>query len=435
MPILANPVLNLQIISNIRNLPFLDCDSSFSSIASKPKGNNQFYSHFRLEVLELNDGKNYNVRDILNTTKISVLRITKAIMKLIFASILLLSFAVCGLTQEKVPISQAEYVKLLYGVEANPSSIDGLIEQVQKRGINFELTSGIKSLTASKSKNHAGLKRTLEQALRRFRDPVGTQPPNAAEAKKLLDDTRANTLVAVEEMPDFVVKQLVKRGIAYAGTNTFRSLDHLIIGVSYLASGSEEYRVLSVNGIRQPLEAPKNNYSEVRGTSSTGEFVTILATIFKPFSETTFEVVDSDEIDGRRAVAYDFSIEKDKAQQMITSHQVVTESTIAGMKGRLWIDREKARVLKIESEATQIPTDFPITRAKRVIRYGWVDISDDSYLLPAYSEVRLTSRNGRKTYETRNQITFKGYKKYGSEVTILPDDEEIVEEPANEKPN
>src|SRR5688572_30259397 len=94
------------------------------------------------------------------------------------------------------------------------------------------------------------------------------------------------------------------------------------------------------------------------------------------------------------------------------------------MKGRLWIDREDARVLKVESEATDIPANFPIRSARRTIDYEWVKIEDERYLLPSLSDVRLTSREGSKTYETRNVIRFRDYQKYGTDVKILDEDVE-----------
>jgi hypothetical protein len=103
------------------------------------------------------------------------------------------------------------------------------------------------------------------------------------------------------------------------------------------------------------------------------------------------------------------------------------------MKGKIWIDRENYRVLKIESEATEIPENFPIRSAKRVIDYDWVKISDVDYLLPSLSDVRLTLRQSRDVFETRNVIRFKDYQKYGSEVRVLDGDEEVPNE--EEKPN
>jgi hypothetical protein len=358
--------------------------------------------------------------------------------KIIFlALILFLPFVVSA--QDK-PLTQAEYVKMLYALDKNPAMRDEVVETVRKRGISFQITDGLRSLTSNKSRGDAELKRTLEEAGRRQSNPTAYQLPAEKESAEVLAKAREATLAAVEEMPDFVVKQQIQRGASYAGTNNFRSLDRLVVAVSYRASssedgtqGNEEYRVLSKNGVLQTVSNVKGSYEEVGGTSSTGEFVTVLATIFKPESQTRFEPLDTDLIRGRRAIVYTFEADKDRAKQVITTSGTFSNSTITGIKGKVWIDRENFRVLRIESQATEIPEGFPVTAASRNIDYDWVTISDEKYLLPSYSEVRLTSRENRNAYETRNQIRFKEYQKYGSEVKVLDDDETAIPAPEETK--
>ena len=353
------------------------------------------------------------------------------LMKKIFTAILisLFSFGVLSAQEvQKNPVSQTEYVKMLYMLEKNPASKTDFIEAVRTRGIGFELSDGLRSLTRTKGRNDSEIQRTVAEAERRRANPENFNPPSAKEAEKVLTEARKATLESVGEMPDFVVKQIVRRGIAYEGTNNFRNLDRLVVGVSYRASGQEEYKVLSVNGIMQNNPKADSGYASTGGTSSTGEFVTVLEKIFKPESDTKFEVIDSDTIRGRRALVYNFSIERDKAKQNITYYAYIPDSVITGMKGKIWIDRENFRVLRIESEATEIPNSFKITSAKRTVDYDWVKINDEDYMLPSLSEVRLVSRETPRNYETRNRITFKDYQKYGSEVIVVEDDVEILPE-------
>ncbi len=331
-------------------------------------------------------------------------------------------------TPQQKPLSQAEYVKMLYDLEKNPKKRDEVVETVRKRGIGFVVTDGIKGLTITKSRNDAELKRALEEASRRRENPTASQLPSEKESAEVLTKSREATLAAVDEMPDFVVKQMIQRSEAFAGTSNFRNRDRLIVAVSYRSEGREEYRILSLNGVVQDNAKPKGTYSEVGGTSSTGEFVTVLATIFKPESETKFEVIDTDLIRGRRAVVYGFEIAKDKAKQQITAAGSFNSSTLSGMKGKIWIDRENFRVLRVESAATEIPEDFPIRAASRTIDYDWVTISDTRFLLPLMSDVRLTFRENRQLYETRNLIRFREYQKFGSDVKILDGEDEAVEE-------
>ena len=77
-----------------------------------------------------------------------------------------ISFAFAQETPPK-PLTQAEYVKLLYDVQRNPGKKDELVEAIRRRGIVFQLTDGLRSLTRSKGKNDSELQRTLEEAERR----------------------------------------------------------------------------------------------------------------------------------------------------------------------------------------------------------------------------------------------------------------------------
>ncbi len=355
-------------------------------------------------------------------------------MKKVLSAILILVFSIFVFAQKSPPLTQAEYVKMLYDLQKTPQKKDEIVEAVRARGIAFELTSGLRGLTTSKSRNDAELKRTLEEAERRRQNPTAAKLPTEKESNEVLQKARAATLAAVEEMPDFVVKQQISRSAAYAGTNNFRNLDRLVVAVNYRSSGQEDYKVLSRNGIVQNNAQSKSSYEEVGGTSSTGEFVTVLAKIFKPESDTKFEIADTDTIRNRRAVVFNYSIERSKALQQIIASGYANATTISGMRGRIWIDRENFRVLRVESAATEIPADFPVRTANRTIDYDWVTIAAEKYLLPALSDVRLTFRERSEVYETRNVIRFKEYQKYGSEVKILDDDEEVLPEANPKKP-
>ncbi|MBL8123929.1 MAG: hypothetical protein JNJ39_07485 [Blastocatellia bacterium] len=351
-------------------------------------------------------------------------------MRLIARYLLVVSFfCIAALAQEK-PLTQAEYVRMLYAIQKTPATKAELIDALRRRGIDFVVTDGIRGLTRSKGANDDELKRALEEAERRRQNPAAVKLPTELEVTGIIEKTRKKTLEAVEEMPDFVVKQQIQRSAAYAGTGNFRNLDKLVVAVSYRSSGEETYRLLSKNGAIQQSAEAKGSYEEAGGTSSTGEFVTMLATIFKPESDAEFSPVQTDLVRGRETVIFDFSVARDKAKQQVVSGGPgeFTQSTITGMKGRVWIDRKEYRVLKVESEATEIPEGFPIRTARRTIDYDWTTIADEKYLLPLVSDVRLTFREKSSVYETRNLIRFTNYQKFGTEIIIGPEDSEPVKE-------
>ena len=357
-------------------------------------------------------------------------------MKRIFSVILVLIlssfvFAQNTAVQQK-PLTQAEYVKMLYDLQKNPGNVEDLVEMVRKRGIGFELTDGIRGLTRTKGANNEELKRALEEAERRRQNPAAAKLPSEKESGEVLEKARQNTLGAVKEMPDFVVKQLIGRSAAYAGTNNWKNLDNLIIAVSYSEEKGEEYRVLAINGTR--INAEKgSNYGGLDGATTGGEFVEDLEKIFKSDSQTKFNLVDTDVVRGHKTIIYDYEILIDNNKSGISySKGTFSSSTPTGQKGRIWIDSETFRVLKLQWQATDIASTFPIKAFTKAIEYDWVEISEQKYLLPILSDARFTALSDRTLYQTRNLINFKNYQKYGSEVKILDGDE--VEVKDEEKP-
>jgi len=350
-------------------------------------------------------------------------------MKFVLSLFVLVAVSITSVIAQEKPISQAEYVQMLYGIERKSRKKEDVVDEIRRRGIGFALTDGLRSLTRSKGANDDELKRALEEAERRRKNPEATKLPSELEIIGLIDKTRRKTLDAVEEMPDFVVKQQIQRSVGYAGTGTFRNQDKLVVGVSYRSTGEESYKLLSINGAIQVNPEAKSGYSEAGGTSSTGEFVTMLATIFKPENDADFIPIQTDLIRGRDTVLFEFTVERDKAKQRIVSGSGgFTQSTITGMKGRIWIDRSDFRVLRVESEATEIPDGFPVTAARRTIDYDWTMIAEEKFLLPLVSDVRLTVREGGRQFETRNLIRFTNYQKFGTDIIIGPEDSEPITE-------
>ena len=351
-----------------------------------------------------------------------------------FASIFLLS--VVAFSQEK-PLTQAEYVKMLYTLEKNPAVRPEVVDALRRRGIGFPLTDGVRGLTRSKGRNDEELKRALEEAERRRRDPEATKLPSASETAGFIEKAGARALEAVEEMPDFVVKQLITRSGAYAGTGNWRPYDNLVIAVSYSTEKGEQYRVLTQNGVPVQDSVTANSYSGLEGATSGGEFVEDLAKIFKPESKTDFELLTTDTIRGRRALVYEYTINiennKNGGVALKGAKGVVIGSAPAGEKGRIWIDRENHRVLRIEYQLTDIAPTFAVKAVTKSIDYDMVEIAGEKYLLPILSDFRGTVQGtDNKRFENRNVIRFRSYQKYGTDVIAVDEDSEPV---VDERPN
>src|SRR5690349_10563839 len=234
-------------------------------------------------------------------------RIHKFLFPLVVSVFLILPAAARVSAQEK-PLTSQEFVSLLYMIPRNPDKRDELVEEIRRRGIGFALTDGMRSLVSTKSGNDALLRRTLEEAERRRVNPTAAALPSETEGRELLERTRNVTLAAANAMPDFLVKQIIKRSVAYGNTGNWIPQDNLTIAVGYRANVGEEYKILTINGMPAgPEVQASSDYSKYvpKGASSSGvEYVSALADLFKPESKAEFRVVDTDTIQTRRTVVY-----------------------------------------------------------------------------------------------------------------------------------
>lgn len=348
-------------------------------------------------------------------------RINKALLVVI-----LLFSCVPLFAQDSKPITNQEFVKLLYQLPRSPETRDDLIEQIRRRGIGFQLTDGMRSLVATKSGNDPVLRRTLEEAERRRVNPTASALPAETEGNELLERTRNVTLAAANAMPDFLVKQIIKRSVAYGNTANWIPQDNLTIAVGYRANVGEEYKVLTVNGMAPPpgedaessKDFSKNKYVPKGASSSGVEYISALADVFKPESKTEFRMVDTDVIQTRRTIVYEYAIKKEFSQLTLGLADTGAKALV-GSRGRVWIDRELDRVLRFEQIATEIPPDFPIIAASSLIDYDWVNINERKYLLPTHSEILLTTINPKFVLQSRNDIRFRSYQKFGAELKVI----------------
>jgi hypothetical protein len=326
--------------------------------------------------------------------------------------------------QQGPPLTNEEFVRRLYQLPAHPDENEKLVDDIRKRGIGFPITSGLRSLVATKSGNDASLIHTLEEAERRRTNPtVATPLPPPAETSELLEQARKATLGAADTMPDYLVKQQITRSHAFGQSRNWAPYDRLTIAVSYRQSAGEDYKLLTINGM--PVTDDQSYNMKLGGTISTGEYVSALTSIFRPESRTEFRAVDTDTLRGRHTVIYEYEVKKENSHQALGWGEggSLKQETISGYRGRIWIDRENYRVLRLEDISTEIEAGFPITAASKIIDYDWVSINEQTHLLPSRAVVELTAHDRGQTEQTRNEILFRGYRKFGAEVKIIDVDE------------
>ena len=90
----------------------------------------------------------------------------------------------------------------------------------------------------------------------------------------------------------------------------------------------------------------------VGATSSGVEYISAVASVLRPESKTVFKLADTDLIQGRRTLVFEYEIAKPFSSLILSADDAIAK---VGSRGRVWIDRETNRVLRFEQVATEIP--------------------------------------------------------------------------------
>ncbi len=324
--------------------------------------------------------------------------------------LIICSLTVLGMAQSAVTLEELK--RLLESAARREILQSDIASEVSTRGIAFQLNS---SLIAELRR--AGAKNVLIEALERaaagrHADSVlerDSEEKDLIERLPFLEQARHHVLSNVEEIPNFIVRQTVRR-YSRDSSGGWRQRDVLELDVTYEVGKGESYKTVSVNG------RPSSTHLEsIDGATSTGEFATVLVAVFAPRSQTTFKKGPEETIEGRPTVIYDFKIRREHSANNITETRS-GRSVVAGYSGSLWIDKETKRVLRLEQAVDDVPEDFPINVAELAVDYAWVEINSQKYLLPKKSEVILGSDRDR--YYSRNIIEFTNYRKFDTDIRI-----------------
>ena len=328
-------------------------------------------------------------------------------------------------SQDKAaPFSKAELLALLRQTGPRRLSQGDVINQVEQRGIAFAVDEN----TIEELKQ-AGARTFLLEAIRRLGRngghpesyPTGVTDEAGAERVKaddlarlpLLEQVRHNVLENARELPNFVVNQMVSRYARTAQAGDWQLEDTLEVEITYQTNKGEQFNLLRVSG-----KPAQQSYEALGGSTSTGEFGSLLTALFLPYSKAQFKEVRRETYRGRQTVVYDFQVLKANSNATIQDKNS-GQKTLVGYRGSVWIDTEARGVLRVEQSYEGMPAGFPISMSENAVEYDWVSIGDQRYLLPIHAEL-LMGRDSERFY-TRNVIEFRNYHKFEAKLKVLSD--------------
>lgn len=236
---------------------------------------------------------------------------------------------------------------------------------------------------------------------------LGNGAPPPARPQTLIERARDAAFEFSANLPNFICQEFMAR---YAGHGRDqRALDIVSAEIIY-TNGQESYRNVKIDN-----RATQKNLQEIGGSWSTGEFASTLLDLFAPNTNTMFHSGGLTTVDGHAAEVFDFQVRKENSHwQVETGAQKLTPA----YEGSVWVDPKTARALRIEIQARDVPSDFPLDSIETAVDYSDVMINGATFLLPVHAENLGCQRaNGQCDH---NVIDFRNYHEFKVDVKIVP---------------
>jgi hypothetical protein len=253
--------------------------------------------------------------------------------------------------------------------------------------------------------------------------PVPIPPPSSQEQAAIIDEVREYALNYSKTLPDFICTQVTRRfaapapGTKYGGSADseprWTALDTLTIKLSYFEQ-KEDYKLILVNNT-----LTTQDYGTLGGSTTTGDFGSMMREIFEPASQAHFEWDHWGTLRGRRVLAFSYRVAQSRSQWHIVYEKKM--DIVPAYHGLVYVDKETHEVMRVTLEAENIPAGFPIHRADTVLDYDFQQLSGKTFLLPLKSTTIMSTSE----YWTKNDEEFRVYRKYSAESDIKFDSSDV----------
>jgi hypothetical protein len=322
----------------------------------------------------------------------------------------------CTAPEAKGKYTDKQIADYLQHVKLTERLDDRTIEQLEGMGIGPKT---IQALHVLRDRTQALVAAAPPEALL---PPKPIPPPSSEEQAAIISEVRDYALNYSKSLPDFICTQVTKRFAAYRpGTKyggradeepRWQAQDELTYRLSFF-NQKEDYKLILHNSTPTVQDS-----ASVGGTSSYGDFGTMLLKIFEPNTETRFEWDHWGTLRGKRVMAFHYRVSKERSSY----HIIVPDAKldiITAYNGLVEVDKDNHLVMRVTLEAENLPADFPIKSAKTILDYDYVEISGQTFLLPLKGQVFGSD----SSIVTRNDTTYHNYRKYSAESVISFGDE------------
>lgn len=210
--------------------------------------------------------------------------------------------------------------------------------------------------------------------------PAAARQARPASDNQRLADIRSEMARTLRSLPNYVCLETIERSRRPRPDAPLMPVDRLKFEVAHI--GSNE--VYSWPGERR-LGEQELSVLTGGGLSGTGAFGLLAHTLFVSNSP-SFHYGGEENRKGRHLVRYDFYVPARFGSFLMDTNG---KQGYAGQRGSFWADARTLELVRIHSEAEDIPAIVGIRASLTDIEYQRTAIADSGFLLPARAELRV----------------------------------------------
>jgi hypothetical protein len=235
-------------------------------------------------------------------------------------------------------------------------------------------------------------------------------PPSAGEESQAWQNATDKARDYIHTLPDFICSETIYRWADPTGNEKWQPAPTVVADLTFF-DRQEHYQVKTVDGKPSDKSLP-----ELNGAISAGEFGSMMATIFKPDSETERRWDHWTVLRKRPASVFFFRIAASHHPHELWYRTGPGKmiKTVVGLHGYVYLDPENGSVTRISTIVEDIPAAFPVQRSNTVLDYDYADVGGTLYLLPMRAEVRMDAGE----LQSLNAVEFHKYRKFGADTSV-----------------
>jgi hypothetical protein len=247
--------------------------------------------------------------------------------------------------------------------------------------------------------------------------PTVTHPPQAVNRTldaptvsqtdlQILARAREANEDVYSSLESFVCNEQIDRFRGALNGQSARPLDTVTAKLSF-ERGVEQYQDIHQNN------RPRPGMSSIPGAWSEGEFGTLLLQTQQLLSTQEVHFDTYAEMQGQQAAVYRFDVSSEESPWDLS---VAGRHYRVAFRTNVWIAVNSGEILKIDRTSLNLAQATRISEIQWSIELNHVDLNGKRWLLPANGVYAVSYA---ETHQREwNQISFNGYRKYGSEAAI-----------------